>query len=131
MRIAAQVQTDAGRQVASGGIAADADARGIGTDLIGVVESPEGGGQGVIMSGRKGVFRREPVIHRQNPPAVERRQPSAMTVVSLQIADHPPAAMEIDQQGTGRHGLGRLIEPRADDTGGTGNLKVPRLDLRG
>ena len=129
--VAAHVDRHRGGEVAAGAVAADADAGRVDADLGGVVEGPAGGGQGVVVAGGEGVFGREAVVHRQDLGAGVGGEAAAVGVVSLEVADDPAAAVEIDQARAGRRGVGRGVEAGRDRAAGAADLEVARFDALG
>ena len=59
---------------------------------------PVRGRQGVVEPGRERVLGREPVVDRQDRTAALDGQSPREVVVRVEIADHPPSAVEVDEE---------------------------------
>ncbi len=97
------------RHVAAGRVATDADPLRVGAERLGVRDRPLEGGEGVFDRRRERVLRRQPVADREDPAAGRRGEEPAHPVVHVEVADHPAAAVVVDEQrgrGRGRRNAG-------------------------
>ncbi len=60
---------------------------------------PGEGGGGVFDGGREGMLRRQSVVDRQHGRAGGRGEEATDAVVGLEVADHPAAAVEVEEEG--------------------------------
>ncbi|MBP2018155.1 hypothetical protein J2Z79_001554 [Symbiobacterium terraclitae] len=86
-------------QVAAGAVAGDGDALRVAAEAAGVLGHPGGRGVAVLGRRRELVLRGHPVVHRDHhrPGAV--RQQGAGRVDRVRAADHPAAAVEVEEYG--------------------------------
>ena len=97
--VAAVVAGDAdhGREVAAGAVAADGDPGRVAPSSA-ALATAQRAGPGVFDGGGEGVLGGEPVVHREDRGPGGVGEEAADPVVGLEVADHPAAAVEIDEQ---------------------------------
>ena len=108
--------TDDDRQVAAGGIAADRQPIGRAAKRSGVGVRPAGGGHGIVRAARERVLGRQAVVDAQHAMAAAVGQDAAEVVVGLEVAEHPAASVEEDQQAE-IVAIVRPVQPRRDAVG--------------
>lgn len=85
-------------EVAAATVAADAHQRGVGAQILCVLDRPRKGSDRVLScDGRLGLGG-PAVVDRQDPDPRLLRQIAAIGVVAVQVADHPAATVEEHQQ---------------------------------
>ena len=91
-------QRDGGREVAAGAVARYRHPAGVPLQVGGVGRGPLGRPVAVLDPGGEGVFRRAPVVDGDDDAVGLVRQQPAGTLVGVQRATDPPAAVEEDDQ---------------------------------
>ena len=91
-------------EVSTGACRRDADAVGHRLEIGGVPGHVTHRGLGVLDGGRVGVFRREPVVHRQDGDAGVPGETTADVVRLVEAAEHPAATMEVNEKRARRPG---------------------------
>ena len=109
----AVLQAEAGREVAAGAVAADGDPRPGRRRARRRSRAPRRRPRPRLRPGREGVLGREPVVDREHPAAAVLGEEAAEAVVGLEVADHPAAAVVVDEQRLRRlGGAERDVEAR-------------------
>lgn len=90
-----------GGEVAAGAVAADRDPVRVAADDVGVLRCPRGRRVGVVDGRREGMFGRAPIVDREDDAVGGLREQSTETIVGVEVTAHPPAAVEVDEDGAG------------------------------
>ena len=118
-----------GRQIAARAVAADAEPRWINFQTGRVCGNPDKRCERIIDRGRKPVLRRQPVVDRNHARTTAVGKLPAERIVGIEIADHPAAAVVVDQRG--QHGVRRHphrpVEPQRDRTSRSRRHQVTHL----
>jgi hypothetical protein len=111
-------------EVGAGAVAADSDPRRIAAQPAGVGVRPPVGGEGVFGGRREGVLRGQAVVDREDVGAGVGGEEAAGPVVGVEVADHPAAAVVVDEKRRGcvRRARERHVVPRRDRPSGPGDL---------
>ena len=81
-------------EVAAGAVAADREPGGVTAELGRVLAKPRDDRVRVLHAGREPVLGRETVVDRDDDAAGRVADRAAHAVVGVEVADHPPAAVE-------------------------------------
>ena len=76
-------------------------------------------GEAILEAGRELVLRRQAIVDARDQEAARLGEPPADVVMQIEAADHPAAAVEIDQAGRRRRDA-RIVEPHASGPPGPG-----------
>ena len=99
-----------GGEVAARAVAADGQLFGIYFQTICVAGNKRESGKAILHGRRKRGLGRFPILHREHRAARAVGERAADDIVRVEIADHPAAAVEIDQRGQ-HFVLGRVLRP--------------------
>ena len=91
-------------QIAARAVATDRKPRRIGTELRGMRDQPAQRGLAIVDGGRKPMFGREPIIHRDHDAFAVMAQSPAGRVVDVEIAEHESTTVAV-QHGAAPPGL--------------------------
>ncbi len=91
-------------QVAAGAVAAHGHARGLAAELRRVLRSPAEGRRRILHRGGEAMLGRQPVVDREHVHAGVSREEAAGAVVGVEVADHPAAAVVVDEERAPRAG---------------------------
>ena len=118
--------SDDGGEVAARGVATDREPRGVDTEVGGVLGRPRRRRRRVLDGGWPWRFRRQAVVDREHGMARAVGEGAAHVLVSGDAAEHPPAAMEVDEQAEVGV-IARPVEARRNAVGIDVALGVDRL----
>ena len=122
----ARHQRHHGGDVAAGAVTAHGRAGGVDGEVGGVGQDPAGGGRGIGDGAGELHFRGQAVIHRHHAAAGGVGDGAAGLVVAVEVAQHPAAAVVVDQHrqhGTGGAAHG-AVEAQAHGAVGAGGFQV-------
>ncbi len=116
-------QGDGGGQVAAGAVTGHPQAAGVAPEIAAVGGHPGGGGVAVVDGGGEAVLGGEAVAdaHHHGPRAAA--QGPARPVVGVDVADHPPAPVEVGHEWGGA-GPRRAVDADGDRAGRSGDRAV-------
>ena len=89
---------DDGREVTARAVTADRDAARVDPELAGVLGDVTRRAVGVLGSRGELVLGREPIVHRYHHAARGIGEATADAIVRVEIADHEPTAVKVDQR---------------------------------
>ena len=104
------------REVRPGRVPADREPLGVAAERLGVRARPRGRREGVLEAGRERMLGRQPVVDREYGVATLVGERPREVVVRLEVAEHPAAAVQEDEQPEARLGA-RPVEARGDASG--------------
>src|SRR5579883_3330706 len=122
-----------GSKIAAGTVAADREPAGVDVEARALRRDPFGRGHRVLDRGGKFVLGGEPVTDGDDRAAARVGDQPADAVVSVKVADHPAAAMKIDERRQRRSARGAepAVEAERDLPAGAKRLEIADLrDLR-
>ncbi len=119
---------DDGGEVAARAVARDGDPGGVEPELGRMRRGPAKRGERVVDGGRKPVLGSQAIVDRQHPGVGLAREMAARRVVRVEVADHPAAAVVVDDEWATLAVVERHVQSRGDRPGRSGEDAV--LDAR-
>ena len=116
---------DQRRQVAARRVAHQGDRSGVDAQLARVLGQPCVGGQAVLDGGGVGGLGGQAVVDRHDDGARAGGEHPAGSVMGVEVADHPPAAVEETDRRWARLEVGVAVEPHPQRSRRTGQVTLP------